>query len=409
MTPGIQAWLDAADDPLDLYDLVGSRCLDPDRDQLLRMIDAGISALLPHRDEPRAERAGRVVQLLQELHTARETFGDPRKAEAYDQGLIRLIRAECEALPASEIRQTDALRRRLERDFRVHPRRVEGVVELIMSNQGRVAHSGQSTAARPAEAEQTVNAPSDEQDKQPPTESGGISPRPSEPGEMPRAMKDAQQGGHSTTTGRADTTTPRPPRPAPRAKSKKMPLRPRPAGQPPPSPISEARRGAAPTGGIWHDRSVPEKGHPSQGAAAATVGSTWRGLLWGLAAMAAVLLVGVPLFVLLPIVWQSNDANQVAQAPVREAGPTKSVEPEQPPAADSENGQSDARHDSPPPAASATSPDDSTDVAQDPPRPCARHVEFPTAGRHSREGRRSHRRRRKEGCPRRRARTDEGR
>jgi WD40 repeat protein len=385
MTAGIRAWLDTAEAPLDLYDLLGSRCFEPDRDQLLQKIEAGISQLLPYRNDPSAERARRAVHLIQELNRARDTFSSPQRARAYDEGLMALIRAKCAALPASSSLQRDDVRQRLERDFRVHPERLEEVLEAVMpqrtavSGAAGVGPSDPPPTAQGRDLAGSANQPVDAQVEGPPDGIDAPSAARSESlGPPPTAPKDAWPADESPTASAAHSTTPgtpgpRPPRPAPRTERKVAGARPHSAGQPPPSPLRKGESLRAPP--MRHD-ATSRIGEIAGRAAPPTVGSSGYAMIWGVSAFAVLLVVGGAAVVLVPLLLQRNGTNRVAMAPPPEAldqgaeatdatdardataDPTKSDESTRDPTVDARAG----RPDNPLPAdASPKTPDGSSE------------------------------------------------
>jgi WD40 repeat protein len=131
----IRDWLDSERQPADLYELLGRRRLDPHREQLLQVIRAAYTELLPYQNHEDPEVGHQAMRLQMELGRAEDILSDPEKCQAHHEMIVERIRGLYAQAKGDAETDWDVGRLRwwLERQMWVHPRSSEAVARAICS------------------------------------------------------------------------------------------------------------------------------------------------------------------------------------------------------------------------------------------------------------------------------------
>jgi len=131
----IRDWLDTDRQPADLYELLGRRRLDPHREQLLQVIRAAYTELLPYQNHEDPAVGHQAMRLQMELGRAEDILSDPEKCQAHHEMIVERIRGLYAQAKGGTEADWDVGRLRwwLERQMWVHPRSSEAVARAICS------------------------------------------------------------------------------------------------------------------------------------------------------------------------------------------------------------------------------------------------------------------------------------
>ncbi|MDA1016308.1 MAG: hypothetical protein O3A00_17855, partial [Planctomycetota bacterium] len=133
MADSILDWLDAAEGPQDIYELLGFERFDPDRKRIKEAVAKGTRELLPYQSHNNNKVAQKAMQLLMELGGAEIVISDPEKLQEHDKQVVDLLYDQYAEQNGDDVDSWDRnqLGSWLAKNGRIHASAVDATLEIL--------------------------------------------------------------------------------------------------------------------------------------------------------------------------------------------------------------------------------------------------------------------------------------
>lgn len=158
----IAEWLERDREPLDIYELLGKKRLDPDMDGLKAAISEATREILPYQSHADPKIAQRAMRLLTDLGGADLVVADPEKIEQHNRQVLDMLFDEYAAEHGDDVAAWDwnDLKRWLLRDKIVHPLTIEDTLAALCPRaQLRVVRPADAAASSGRSASDALEEP----------------------------------------------------------------------------------------------------------------------------------------------------------------------------------------------------------------------------------------------------------